>query len=99
MKIKKPSNQTITTALVAVLTVATLIYAGMKIQETRTPERLPANQACLALAEKLPVHLQANINLQFGTPLPEETPTKDDIEKLKTDCKNNESKYEIVVAK
>jgi hypothetical protein len=95
----KKRNNLYGVVAVVIVTILGLLFIGMKIQESRTPDRLPANAACAGLAEKLPIHLQANINAQFGTPVPEGTPSADEINKLKADCIANQEKYEVVVVK
>lgn len=96
---KKQANNRFFASIATILIVVLgLVYAGMKIQQLRTPERLPANTACISYAEQLPVYLQAVVNEQFGVTKPEGTPSKDDIKKLEADCTSNQTKYEVMVA-
>lgn len=91
----------ISIAMAGIIVAGTLIVVGAKLNQAMTPKRLPANQACLvanqAAKEGLKVFQQqmiAALDGQDATP-----PDLNQVKSAAQDCKANESKYEVQVAK
>lgn len=87
---QKKSTQTIksrrslvTGVAVATFTIGSLLFAGMQIERSRYEKPLPANQACLAALDGISKALQGEAV---------------DTASLIKACRDNATKYEVVVA-
>lgn len=72
-------------------TVSVLLILGGQIYKMKHPV-YPANQACIDYATTQPANLKAKINTNFGDPIPEGTPSDEDVAKAKTTCFENQDK-------
>lgn len=93
MELKPPSKKNntikarrslITGITLGIITISSLVFLGMKIEQSRYEKPLPANEACLQAVE-------GASKLLAGEQV--------DVHALVAKCRENVSKYEVVVAK
>ena len=94
--IKSKLFQTTTVGLVA---VAAISFTSIKIYKTTLPKQYPANYQCLKLSSELPKYYQAQTNLIYGTPLPEGSLTKAQVDALVADCEIHKDEITLKVNK
>lgn len=96
---RKKDNRPWLIALSVMTAVVLLLFAGMRIQASRYHEPLPANQACREAMVKQSAWLKASLDSQFGVPIPEGTPSADEVKQLQTQCDATVTSYTVEVAK
>lgn len=88
----KPKNTDTIKILLAILFCLGFVYLGMRIEQSRQPVRLPANEACLTYGSQTVEYYQNRTARIFDDTI-QEKPI--DIKKLREQCENTKTKYEI----
>lgn len=98
-KIVKHSKKLFNQFTIGVLLVLALLYAGMQIEKAHYKKPLQGNEACRLAMQQQSVSLKANLDAQFGIPIPEGTPSTDEVAVTQKQCDATFQTYQIEVSK
>lgn len=99
MKIKKlkppkKATQVMGAALAITMLLASVFFAGAHYEKVHS-FRPPANELCRDAMKAQTRQLKANLDAQFGAPIPGGTPSAVDVANLQKQCDENIDRYEV----